>query len=97
MRALLLLGLVFVVACSAQRQNPHSDMVADTSDPFTDPFFTQSPAWDDSVLRQSEVLAQDPEEPQKPQSFLERSEGVIFGTVLVGASLARLAFPFLGF
>jgi hypothetical protein len=97
MRVLLLLGLVFAFGCSAQRQDPHSDMVADGSDPFTDPFFTQPSGWDDSVLRQSEVLARGDEGPKKPQSLLERSEGVIFSTFLVGASLAKLALPFLGF
>jgi hypothetical protein len=92
----LLLGLAFIAACSTQRQNPRSDMVADADDPFTDPLFTQIPGWNDSVLRESEALAQDTEETEKPPSFLELSEGIIFSIFLVGASLARLALPFGG-
>lgn len=93
----LLLGLVCIAGCSAQRRTAPEDAIVDASDPFTDSFFTQPPEWQDSVLRESEVLAKGQDaEPEKPQTFLERSEGVIFSTVLVGASLAKLAFPFLG-
>lgn len=94
---LLFLGLFCVTACSAQRNDPHGDIMADTSDPFDDPFFTDPPVWDDSVLQQSEVLTQDAEEPEKPRSWRERGEGVIFSTLRVGASLGTLALPFLGF
>ena len=92
---ILLLGLVFITACSTQRQNPGSDRVADADDPFTDPRFTQVPGWNDSVLRQQETLAQDPEGTEKPRSFLELSAGIVFSIFLVGASLAKLALPFL--
>ena len=91
----LLLGLAFITACSTQRQTPRSDIVADADDPFTDPRFTQLPGWNDSVLRQSEAQTQDTEETEKPRSFLELSEGIIFSIFLVGASLAKLALPFL--
>jgi hypothetical protein len=84
-------------ACSAHRHaSDQEDLFADTDDPFADPFFTQSPEWDASVLRQSEILSQDAEEPEKPQSFAERSQGIIFSTIIVGASLGRLALPLLG-
>jgi hypothetical protein len=92
-----------MAACSLQRQGPQKDEVVDTSDPFQDPFFTQSPEWDDSVLRQSEVLAQDEKDEQgekaeaeKSGSFFEKSEGVIFSTVMVGMALGKLALPFFG-
>jgi len=96
-RIFLLVGLICVVGCSAQQQHdPQKDMLVDASDPFSDPFFTKPPDWDDSVLQQSEVLAEGNEEAKKPQSFLDRTEGVIFSTVIVGASLAQMALPFLG-
>jgi hypothetical protein len=97
MKVFFLLLLVCVAACSTQRQNLQDETVADTSDPFNDPFFTQPPEWDSSVLHQSEVLTQDEEKPEKPPSLLERSEGVIFSTIVVGLSLGKLALPFLGF
>lgn len=93
-----LLGLAMTSACSAHRHAlDQDDLFADTDDPFTDPFFTQSPEWDSSVLEQSEILSQDAEEPEKPQSFAERSQGIIFSTLIVGASLGHLALPLLGF
>ena len=95
-RIFLLVGLICVAGCSAQRQDPQKDMLVDASDPFSDPFFTKPPDWNDSVLQQSEVLAEGNEQAKKPQSFLDRTEGVIFSTVLVGASLAQIALPFLG-
>ncbi|HKA55121.1 MAG TPA: hypothetical protein VKJ47_15815 [Candidatus Binatia bacterium] len=95
-RALLLAGLVCACGCSAQRQDAQKDMQVDASDPFSDPFFTKPPAWDDSVLQQSEVLTKEDEEEKKPQSFLERTEGVVFSTLMVGGTLAQMALPFLG-
>lgn len=95
---LLVLGSAVTSACSAHRHKPQpDDLFADAGDPFDDPFFTQSPEWDESVLQQSEVLAQRPGGPEGPRSFAERTQGVIFSTLLVGASLGRFALPFLGF
>lgn len=94
---LILWGLTLISACSAQRHSAqHDDLFADTSDPFDDPFFTQPPEWDNSVLQESEVLAEDPEEPEKPKSFAERSQEAVFSVILVGASLGQLALPLLG-
>jgi hypothetical protein len=96
MRIILLGGLLCITACSAQRRDLGEDGIrVDTSDPFTDPFFTEPPQWDASVLQQSEVLASE-EPPEPPPTLLERSESIIFSTLVVGASLARLAFPFFG-
>jgi hypothetical protein len=95
-RIVLFFGLLSITACSAQRRDFDEDGIrVDTSDPFTDPFFTESPAWDASVLQQSEVLMSE-KPPEEPATWLERSEGIIFSTFVVGASLARLAFPFFG-
>ncbi len=95
-RIFLLMGLIYVAGCSAQRQDPQKDMLVDASDPFSDPFFTEPPDWNDSVLQQSEVLTEKNEEAKKPQSFLDRTEGVVFSTVMVGATLTQMALPFLG-
>jgi hypothetical protein len=95
-RIVLLVGLICVAGCSTQQQDPQKDMLVDTSDPFSDPFFTNPPEWNDSVLQQSEVLTEGDEEAKKPQTFLERTEGVVFGTLIVGGTLAKMALPFLG-
>jgi len=96
-RFLLIVALVICLpACSSHKQDAQPEIGLDTSDPFNDPFFTQPPEWNNSVLQQSEVLAENDEEAKKPQSFLERTEGVVFSTFVVGASLAKLALPFLG-
>ena len=96
-RFLLIVALVICLpACSAPKQDAQPEMGLDTSDPFNDPFFTQPPEWNNSVLQQSEVLAENDEEKKEPQSFLERTEGVVFSTLVVGASLGKLALPFLG-
>ena len=96
-RFLLIVALVICLpACSAPKQDAQPEMGLDTSDPFNDPFFTQPPEWNNSVLQQSEVLAENDEEAKEPQSFLERTEGVVFSTLVVGASLGKLALPFLG-
>lgn len=50
---------IFFVGCSAQQRM--SDQAVDdpfASDPFDDPFFARAPAWDASVLQQSEILSQ---------------------------------------
>jgi hypothetical protein len=94
---LLLWGAALTVACSAQRHKPqHEDLRVDGRDPFDDPFFTQSPEWDESVLQHSEVLAQQPREREVPRSFTERTQEVIFSTFLIGASLGQVALPLLG-
>lgn len=95
-RIVLVVGLIGVAGCSTQRQDPQKDLHVDASDPFSDPFFTNPPAWNDSVLQQSEVLTEGDEEAKKPQTFLERTEGVVFGTLIVGGTLAKMALPFLG-
>ena len=56
---LYIVWLIFFVGCSAQQRMP--DQAVDdpfASDPFDDPFFAQAPAWDASVLQQSEILSQ---------------------------------------
>lgn len=94
---LLLWGVALTSACSAQRNKPqHDDLLVDARDPFDDPFFTQSPEWDESVLQQSEVLAQQPGGLAAPQSFTERTQEVIFSTFLIGASLGQVVLPLLG-
>jgi hypothetical protein len=96
-KVLLVLALLICLpACSTPKPDAQPEMGLDTSDPFNDPFFTQPPEWNNSVLEQSEVLAQNDEEKKKPQTFLERTEGVVFSTIVVGASLGKLALPFLG-
>ncbi len=95
-RIVLLVGLICVAGCSTQRQDPQKDMLVDASDPFSDPFFTKPPDWNDSVLQQSEVLAEGGEEAKPPQTFLERTEGIVFSTLVVGGTLAQMALPFLG-
>ncbi|MGE0682127.1 MAG: hypothetical protein AB7P69_14670 [Candidatus Binatia bacterium] len=95
---LLIASVLYFAACSTQRQDQQDGMAVNTDDPFNDPFFTQPPAWDDSVLQQSEVLTAEPEEPEQPKTFVEKSEGVIVSTLIVGASLAKIVLlPFIGF
>ena len=50
---------ILFVGCSAQQRTP-AQAVDDlfSSDPFDDPFFAQAPAWDASVMQQSEILSQ---------------------------------------
>ena len=97
LRLLLLFCVFGVAACSTQRQDQPDEMALNADDPFTDPFFTEAPEWDASVLQQSEVLKEEPVEPEKPKTFAEKSEGFILSTLIVGASLAKLALPFVGF
>jgi hypothetical protein len=96
--SLLLITLIISIsACSTQQHQTQDEIAVNSADPFADPFFTQPPAWDDSVLQQSEVLADKPDEPEKPKTMLERSEGIVLSTLIVGVSLAKMALPFMGF
>jgi hypothetical protein len=86
-----------------------SDQAVDdpfASDPFDDPFFARAPAWDASVLQQSEILSQQEEDAQganahgadvhgsnaleEEESTLEKGRNIVFTSVAVGASLANL-------
>ena len=96
MKVLLIILCLSVAACSTQQTQPKDDIAVNAADPFDDPFFTQSPAWDDTVLQQSEVLTEKEEEPRKPKTFLEQSEGVVLSTLIVGFSFAQMALPFMG-
>jgi hypothetical protein len=96
LHCLLLIGILCCAACSTQHTQPKDDLAVNADDPFDDPFFTQVPAWDGSVLQQSEVLTEKEEEPKKPKTFLEQSEGVMLSTLIVGASVAKIALPFMG-
>ena len=91
-------------ACSAMQQGPEEedDFFSDSSDPFDDPFFTGSPDWDNTILAQSEVLSQTDlkgeaaEESEESESTRERTEGMLFSTLLVAATLGKLALIPLG-
>jgi hypothetical protein len=96
MKILLIVICLSIAACSTQRAQPKDETAINTDDPFNDPFFTQPPPWDDSVLQQSEVLTGMDGEPEKPKTFLEQSEGVMLSTLIVGATLGKMALPFLG-
>ena len=97
-RLLLVACALCLAACSTQRQDQQNEMTVNADDPFKDPFYTESPAWEDSVLQQSEVLKEKPEEPEQPKTFAEKGEDFIVSTLLVGASLAKIALlPFIGF
>ncbi len=96
MKIFLLILVLGVAACSAKQTLPKDEMGAAATDSFNDPFFTQSLTGDDWAWQRSESAAEKPEEPEKPRTMLEQSEGVVFSTLLVGASLAKmLAVPFL--
>jgi len=102
-RIVLVIILLFVSACSAQQKRSQDDFLADTNDPFKDPFFASAPEWDHSVLKQSEISTQDPaqdtaKESEESPSFIKRSQEMAFVTLVVGGSLAKMFFlPFLGF
>ncbi len=94
--------LIFFVGCSAQ-QRMQDQAVDDpfASDPFDDPFFARAPAWDASVLQQSEILSQQAADAQgtdvhgsgaleEEESTLEKGRNIVFTSVAVGASLANL-------
>ncbi len=99
--------LIFFVGCSAQQRM--SDQAVDdpfASDPFDDPFFARAPAWDASVLQQSEILSQQEADVpgadaqgtdaygtgamEEEESTLEKGRNIVFTSVAVGASLANL-------
>ena len=97
---------IFFVGCSAQQRM--SDQAVDdpfASDPFDDPFFARAPAWDASVLQQSEILSPQEADVQgadvhganaygstteEEESTLEKGRNIVFTSVAVGASLANL-------
>ena len=90
-------AMVFLASCSAQQHKAEDDFFFNDSDPFADDFYTQSPEWDNSVLQQSEVLSdRTQEEEELPRTWTERSSEIIFATLLVGGTLAKLALPMLG-
>jgi hypothetical protein len=98
LRLLLIASVLCFAACSTQRQEQQDEVAVNTDDPFTDPFFTQPPAWDDSVLQQSDILTAEPEESEQPKTLAEKSEGVIVSTLIMGATLAKMVFlPLIGF
>jgi hypothetical protein len=98
-KTLFVILLLCVSGCSSQQKNADDDFLMGTNDPFQDPFFTDSAQeWDSSVLKQSEVLAQDvPKDPDEPMTWIEKSESALMGAVMVGGGVAKLLFlPFLG-
>jgi hypothetical protein len=93
------LFLLFVGACSSQQKSADDDFQIGTNDPFQDPFFTDSAQeWDSSVLKQSEVLAEDvPKDPDEPTTWVEKSESAFMAAVIVGGTVAKILFlPMLG-
>jgi len=97
LRVLLLLFLL-TSACSSQQKHSDDDFLMGTDDPFKDPFFANDQEWDSSVLKQSEVLSQDvPKDVEEPTTWVEQSENVLMGALIVGGGVAKLFFlPFLG-
>jgi hypothetical protein len=92
----LLVVVLGVAACSAGHPQAKDGLAVSTDDPFDDEFFTRSSTDEDWVWRQSESPATKPDEPEQPKTALEQGEGVVFSTLMVGASLAKLlAVPFL--
>ena len=96
-KTLLIVVLLFLNACSAQRPID-DDFLVDGKDPFDDPFFADSPEWDSSVLKQSEFSSTGPiKESDQPKSFQEKAEEALFSTALIGGMVAKMIFlPFLG-
>ena len=97
LRVLFLLFLL-ISACSSQQKHSDDDFMMGTDDPFKDPFFSSAQEWDSSVLEQSEVLSQDvPKDVEGPTTWVEQSENVLMGALIVGGGVAKLFFlPFLG-
>ena len=103
--------LVFLAGCSAHRSTPNEPVrdgrVSDpfASDPFDDPFFSSAPAWDAAVLQHSQIISQHGAESAdgagvamtgEEESTLEKGQNIVFSSVLVGTSVARLLLvPFL--
>ena len=104
LRIIVVCVFACVSACSAMQQGPEEtdDFFTDTNDPFDDPFFTDPPEWDKTMLAHSEVLSQTDfegeadEESGEPESTWEQTEGVVFSTILVAATLGKLALIPLG-
>jgi hypothetical protein len=97
-KTLLIVVLLFLNACSAQKP-VDDDFLVDGKDPFDDAFFADSPEWDSSVLQQSEVLSstEPMKESEEPKSFQEKAEDALFSTALIGGMVAKMIFlPFLG-
>lgn len=98
-KTLLIVVLLFLNACSAQKSAMDEAFLVDGKDPFDDAFFADSPEWDSSVLQQSEMLfATEPmKESDEPRSFQEKAEEALFSTALIGGMVAKMIFlPFLG-
>ena len=105
---LVLVGLlVCVSACSAIQQGPDEtdDFFTDTTDPFNDPFFTDPPEWNQAMLAESEILSQpktgedpgkEPGEFEESETGWEKGEGMLFSTILVAATLGKMALLPLG-
>jgi hypothetical protein len=95
----LIVVLLFLNACSAQKSSLDEAFLVDGKDPFDDAFFADSPEWDSSVLQQSEVLSstEPMKESDEPRSFQEKAEEALFSTALIGGMVAKMIFlPFLG-
>lgn len=79
------------------------DFLFDSHGAFDDPFFTGTPDWDETILAHSEVPFQADlesevgEEFEESESTQERAAGVLFSTLLVAASLGKLALIPFGF
>ncbi len=104
MRIVVVCVFACMSACGAMQQGPEEtdDFFADTNDPFDDPFFTDPPEWDKTMLAHSEVLSQTDfegeagEEAGESETTWEQTEGILFSTILVAASLGKLALIPLG-
>lgn len=98
-KTLLIVALLLLNACSAQKSSMDDAFLIDGKDPFADKFFADSPEWDSTVLQQSEVLSST--EPMaasdEPRTFQEKAEEALFSTALIGGMVAKMIFlPFLG-
>ena len=104
MRIVVICLFTCLSACGAMQQGPdeEDDFFSDSHDPFDDPFFTGSPDWDQTILAQSEVLSQTDlkgeaaEEFEESESTGEKTQGILFSTILVAATLGKLALIPLG-
>ena len=106
MRIVVVFLFACLSACSAMQQGPEEDdFFSDSRDPFDDPFFTGSPDWDNTKLAQSEILSQtdvggeaaeESEGAEGSESTREKTEGMLFSTLLVAATLGKLALIPLG-
>lgn len=111
MRTVMVLALVCVSACSAMQHGPEEtdNFFTDTTDPFNDPFFTDPPEWDQAMLDHSEVLSQSPNGKNdaenagkesaafdESETDWEKGEGMLFSTILVAATLGKMALLPLG-